>query len=162
MRPLLRAEKRYAELVEVLDALATWEDAIDVRDAALIEAASVAFEQLGDADSAWKRLLPLTEEQNEEAEALLASIARTAQRAAPLAALYVRLAQNAEGEALQAAYWEKAANVFEQDLAQPDQAFEAALRMLAADIGNRSRLELVDRLAVKNKDSRGWRRSTTA
>jgi tetratricopeptide (TPR) repeat protein len=151
LRPLLRAEQRYTELVDVLDALATWEDALDARDAALIEAAAVAYDHLGDADSAWKRLLPLTEEQNEEAETLLASIARRANRALPLSGLYVRLAQNAGGEALQASYWQKAAMVFEQDLNQPDQAFEAALRMLAADIGNRERLELVDRLAVKIK-----------
>jgi tetratricopeptide (TPR) repeat protein len=155
LRPLLRAEQRYAELVEVLDALATWEDALDARDAALIEAASVAFEQLGDADSAWRRLLPLTEEQNEEAEALLASIARKAGRAQQLSALYVRLAQSADGEPAQAEYWEKAATVFEQDLDKPDQAFEAALRMLAVDLNNRARLELVDRLAAK---IRAWKR----
>lgn len=155
LHPLLREEKRYAELVDALDSLATWEDTLDARDGALIEAARVAFEQLGDADSAWKRLLPLAEEQNAEAEVLLSAIAKKAQRAQPLVALYVRLAQDAEETVLQGTYWGKAAALFEEDLAQPEQALEAALRMLATDMTNREALRAVDRLAVKNK---AWKR----
>jgi hypothetical protein len=151
LQPLLRSEQRYAELVDTLDALATWEDALEARDAALIEAASIAFEQLKDAESAWKRLLPLAEEGHAEAEALLASIARKSERTPQLAALYVRLAQNADGARNQVAYWRKAVEVFEQDLQQVEQALEAALRMLAADMSDRGSLELVDRLAIRAK-----------
>jgi hypothetical protein len=151
LQPLLRSEQRYAELVETLDALAAWEDALDARDAALIEAASVAFEHLKDAESAWKRLMPLAEEGHIEAETLLASIARKSERAQPLAALYIRLAQSAEGTRNQIAYWRKAVEVFEQDLQQVEQALEAALRMLAADMSDRDSLELVDRLAIAAK-----------
>ncbi|HMI91371.1 MAG TPA: hypothetical protein VK509_08405, partial [Polyangiales bacterium] len=70
---------------------------------------------------------------------------------APLAALYVELAQQTDDPTAQAAYWGNAAELYEQKLGDHAQALEASLRRLAADLSNRAHLQAVDRLAVSTK-----------
>ncbi|MDD9934385.1 MAG: hypothetical protein OXT09_12320, partial [Myxococcales bacterium] len=149
LRDLLEAEEQWEALVTTLDALSDWEDEFEAREDATIAAALAAFEHLADADGAWKRLLPLVEDRHEQAEEALHQVAKGSGRQAHLAALYVRLAQETEQTELQGIYWRSASEVYEHELGQPDQAFEAALRMLATDLHSPAFLEIVDRLALE-------------
>jgi hypothetical protein len=151
LRKLLQNAERWPELLVTLDALAEWEDDFDDRDEATIAAGRLAFERMQDAQGAWKRLLPLVEERNEQAEQALREVALRAGLQRDLAALYIKLAQETEDPVLMATRWGNAADVFEQELDDPAQALEASLRMLATDLGNRKLLVHVDRLAVKTK-----------
>jgi tetratricopeptide (TPR) repeat protein len=151
LRPLLEAAGDFSTLLATLDELSEWEQDFETRDEARIAAAHVAFERLGDAHGAWRRLLPLVEERNEQAERALQGVARRAGLMPQLAALYVQLAQQSEDPTLQAVYWRCAADVFEDALHDSAQALEAGLRMLATDLGNREYLGYVDRLAIKTK-----------
>jgi hypothetical protein len=119
---LLPRTKRWPELLRSLDALASWEDEFEARERAALEAGRVAFEELGDADGAWRRLEPLVVEGNDEAEKLLRNAALGAERGVRLAGLYVRLAQEAEDKALCASYWQRASRVYEDQLEEPSQA----------------------------------------
>ncbi|HEX2676887.1 MAG TPA: hypothetical protein VHM19_09610, partial [Polyangiales bacterium] len=149
LRARLLGRKRDAELLETLDALASWEDDFEAREAATLEAARVAFEGLHDVDGAWRRLAPLVEECHEDALALLSEIARKSGRSPQLAALCVAAAQEAADPEVQARHWSAAARVFADDVQDPAQALEAALRMLATDLGNREFLAQVDDYAAR-------------
>ncbi len=149
LRTLLQGAGRWPELLASLDALTEWEDDFDARDEATIAAAQVAFERLQDAEGGWRRLVPLVEERNEQAEQALREIAGGAGMQRDLAALYVRLAQETEDPVQAATLWGRAADVFEQALDDPTQALEASLRALATDLENRELLTHVDRLALK-------------
>jgi hypothetical protein len=151
LRALLQAGERWAELLPVLDALAEWEEEFDARDEAAIAGGKLAFARLGDAQGAWQRLRPLLDQHNAEAEAELRALAEQAQLHAPLAALYIELAQQTDDPKVQATYWGNAAEVYERTLGDHAQALEASLRRLAADLGNRAHLDAVDRLAVSTK-----------
>jgi tetratricopeptide (TPR) repeat protein len=147
LRTLLSAEERWAELLAALDALAEWEQDFDARDEATIAAARVAHANLADAEGAFGRLLPLVEQRNEVAEQTLREVALASNMQRQLSALYVKLAQETEDPAVQGRYWRSAAELFERELGEPGQAFEASLRMLATDLSNRDFLTQVDRLA---------------
>ncbi len=147
LRALLTAADRFQELLHVLDALAGLEGEEPARNEATIAAARLAFDHFGDADGAWDRLLPLFEDNVEDAERELHELARKAGREELLASLYVGHAQDATEEGEQARNWAEAARIYEEYLNQPKQALEAALRMLACDLNNRDYLTHVDRLA---------------
>ena len=151
LRPLLEAAADWPTLLTTLDELSEWEQDFETRDEATIAAARTAFEHLADAQGAWRRLQPLVEERNEQAEQLLQEVARSAGLVAELSALYIQFAQQSEDAALQGVYWRSAADVLEHELHDDAQALEASLRMLATDLGNRDFLACVDRLAVKTK-----------
>ncbi len=148
LQTLLASAGRNAELVSTLDALASLEEDFAARDQALLQAARVAFEALHDVDGAWQRLAPLAAECHEDAFALLAEISRKAGRAADLAALCVRAAQEASTQEVQGRMWSAAARVYAEDLHDTTQALEAGLRMLATDLSNRDYLTQVDQYAA--------------
>ena len=151
LRALLQATEQWSELLPVLDALTEWEDDFDARDEAALAGGKLAFERLNDAQGAWQRLRPLMEQHSADAERELRVIAKQAELHAPLAALYVELAQQTDDPAVQARYWGSAAEVYENELGDDAQALEASLRRLAADLGNRTHLDAVDRLATRAK-----------
>jgi tetratricopeptide (TPR) repeat protein len=144
LRPLLEAAGRFAELVATCDALALLEPDIDARNRATLDAAQIAFAQLAEADGAFSRLTPLVEVGLPEAVALLAVIARGAKRSETFAALCVRAAQEAKAIDIQALLWRAAVRTYAEDLANPLQALEAALRLLATDLKSREHLTQVE------------------
>ena len=149
LRAIFERGERWQPLVETLDALGTWEDDFEVRDGAVLQAARLAFEKLDNADGAWNRLLPLVEEGHEAASTLLQEVAQASGRQEAIAALHVRLAQDVEDPHLQGFHWRQAAGVYENQLDNDAQAFEASLRLLAIDLEDQRALELVDRLGGK-------------
>lgn len=149
LRKHLIGRGRDAELLVTLDALAAWEDDFEARESATLEAARVAYESLHDVTGAWDRLAPLVEECHEDALELLSRIARETGRAAELAALLVRAAQEAADPELQGRHWSTAAKVFADDVRDVPQALEASLRMLATDLQNREYLAQVDDYAAR-------------
>jgi tetratricopeptide (TPR) repeat protein len=82
---------------------------------------------------------------------VLREVALGAKLEAPLASLYVDLAQQSDDPATQAAHWGAAADLLENALGDDAQAFEASLRMLATDLENRAYLTTVERLAGKTR-----------
>jgi tetratricopeptide (TPR) repeat protein len=148
-RKLLDGQGRHADLLETLDALATLEDEFDARDAAVLDAARLAFDGLRDVDGAFQRLAPLVQEGHDDASALLLDIARKAGRGAQLAGLHVAAAQDAQDTEAQGRHWSAAARIFADDLGDANQALEAALRMLATDLANRDYLTQVDDYAAR-------------
>jgi tetratricopeptide (TPR) repeat protein len=148
LRALFAAREDWTALRTALDALGAWEDEIEAREEAMLAAARLTFDRLGDANDAWRRLEPMVREGHGAAEEALREVAKKAEREHHLAALYVRIAQESEDAQMQGRYWRSAALVFETALAQPSQALEASLRMLATDLSNRAFLDDVDRLAA--------------
>jgi tetratricopeptide (TPR) repeat protein len=151
MRALLFAAQKWSALLVVLDALKEREESSEARDQSVIEGARIAFERVADVQGAWRRLLPLLEQRNLQAAALLHEIAAQSGRQSELAALYIQLAQRSADGPTQASYWRTAADIFERELHDSNQALEASLRMLATDLDNRDFLAQVDRLAAATK-----------
>jgi hypothetical protein len=106
----------------------------------------VSHEALADSAYAFNKLPALVSEQNAQAEERLVQIARASGRGAQLAGLYVKLAQTAKEPELIASYWQRAADAFDRDAGNPEQALEAALRRLAVETKDRDALAQVDRL----------------
>jgi tetratricopeptide (TPR) repeat protein len=154
MRALLLAAQKWSALLVVLDALREREDSAEARDQSVIEGARIAFQRLADIQGAWGRLLPLLEQRNLQAAALLHEIAGQSNRQSELAALYIQLAQKSVDGPTQANYWRTAADIFERELSDSNQALEASLRMLATDLDSRDFLGHVDRLATATKSFR--------
>lgn len=148
LRPLLEAAGRFAELVATCEALAILDDDPAVRQRATLDAAQIGFTQLGDADGAFARLTPLVEIGLPEALAVLAAVARTSKRSETLAALCVRAAQEAKAIDVQARLWRAAVRTYAEDLENPVQALEAALRLLATDLKSREHLTQVEDCAA--------------
>jgi tetratricopeptide (TPR) repeat protein len=146
LRPLLEAAGRFAELVATCEALAILDDDAAARRRATLDAAQIGFTQLGDADRAFALLTPLVEIGLPEALAVLAAVARTSKRSETWAALCVRAAQEQEAKAIdvQARLWSAAVRTYAEDLANPVQALEAALRLLATDLKSREHLTQVE------------------
>lgn len=151
LHAILPGLERWNELLPVLDALAAREGDASLREQAVLEAARLCCDRLGDVPGGWRRLLPLIEAQRPQAVELLHDITERHGRYAELAALYVRLAQQVQDPAQQGRHWMAAAETFEHRLRDPAQALEASLRLLATDLGNRDYLGRVDRLAVETK-----------
>ena len=151
--PLRRLSKYFEKsedhksLLPVLDGLATWEDDFEARENATLHAAEIAYEKLDDVDAAWERLLPLVQEGHLEAEAILHEYCKRGDRSERLANMHVAMAQEAEDNDAQAHHWMAATRILRDDLQQNERAFEASLRLLAADMGNKQALDTVDGLA---------------
>ncbi|HEX4355470.1 MAG TPA: hypothetical protein VHZ95_21240, partial [Polyangiales bacterium] len=155
LRPLLEATGRFSELVETCKALAELEEEIDARDRARLDAAQIAFAQLNDVDAAMTLLTPLVEEGLPEAIAQMAVVARSAKRSEEFAALCVRAAQQTTAPEVQARLWSAAVRTYAEDLENPVQAFEAALRLLATDLKSREHLTQLEDCAAA---AGGWTR----
>jgi tetratricopeptide (TPR) repeat protein len=151
LKSLLEETQDWTALVATLDALSGLEPGQEDRDAAVVEAADVAFRKLGDAGGAWNRLAPLVQEGHPGAEQAIHKLACSTEREEVLAGTYIRMAQAATDPEEQAAHWKKAAQVYEDYLNNPKQALEAILRMFATDLDNREFLDEVDRVAAKAK-----------
>ncbi len=149
LRDRLAGKQRDAELLAALDALASWEDEFEAREAATLAAARLAHESLHDVNGAWQRLAPLVEECQEDALALLSEIARASGRSTELSALCVRAAQEAADPEVQARHWGAAAKILADDVHDAAQALEAALRMLATDLKSRDYLAQVEEYAAR-------------
>jgi hypothetical protein len=148
LRPHLERQEAWPELVAVLDALALLETTASERRAAGLLAARFAYEKLGDATSAMARLAPLILAADVEAEQLAQRIGRSSDQGRELARLYVLRARQTASSADAEHCWRQAMLIHEQWLAEPIEAFEASLRLLAADPTNRAYLDDVDRLAI--------------
>jgi tetratricopeptide (TPR) repeat protein len=151
---LLESLERWPALVDALDALAGLEQDDTVVSALVRRAADVAWTRLGDGDGAFRRLAERVEDAADaEAEDALRILARAltqgpASGGERLAELYARLAQDeGAGAAGQARRWADAAGVYETYLGDAQRALDAALRALALELGEPSRLAEVDRLA---------------
>jgi tetratricopeptide (TPR) repeat protein len=149
LRRLLEETGRFAELVTTCDALATLEEDPAARDRAILDAAHIAFTQLRNPDAAWRRLLPLVSGAHPNAIQLLCAVARASNRSDELASLCVRAAQEATAPELQGALWAHAARIYRDELGNPAQALEAALRLLATDLKSRDALTQVEESAVQ-------------
>ncbi|MBN1656531.1 MAG: hypothetical protein JXA30_22360 [Deltaproteobacteria bacterium] len=149
LRGLLEKARRYRELVAVLDELSEMEPETEAQIETALAAAEFAHKKLRDLEGAWNRYIPLLRHRVSRAEEALRKIARESRREKQLASIYTALAQQSTEAELSAAHWYHAAEIFETDLNQPEQALEAALRRLALDLANTSYLEEVERLAVK-------------
>jgi len=147
--PLLEQEKRFEELRSVLDTLGTMSIAKHEASAALLRAAQVSMNELGDNEGAWQRLVPrVVDDDDLAAEESLRSLARVAGRGVELAELFVGLAQRAEDDKVQMRRWMDAADAYEILVGSTDKALEAALRAFASQMSNFALLDEVDRLAV--------------
>src|SRR5256885_2100865 len=80
---------------------------------------------------------------------MLSAVARSASRSDELASLCVRAAQEATTAELQGLLWSQAARLFREELANPAQAFEASLRLLATDLKSRDALTQVEESAAQ-------------
>jgi hypothetical protein len=149
LRLRLEPLNRPDELLETYDALALLESESTDRERATMDAATLAFSQLRDVDGAWLRLQSLVERGVPEALQLLRSIARSAGRSTALAALCVRAAQAATSGKIQGRLWAEATRLYAEDLTDPAQALEAALRLLATDLKSRESLTLVEDTAAQ-------------
>jgi len=145
---LLEKTRRYRELVAVLDELAALEEDLEQRVEAELSAAELEHKKLRNLDGAWKRYVAILEYAPGRVEQAVCHIAREIRREEELAGIYTRLAQQSNEAQISANHWYHAAQIFENDLGQPEQAFEAALRRLATDLKNSSYLEEVERLAA--------------
>lgn len=154
LQVVLRELARWPELLQTLDALNERERDPEAREQAVLAAARIASDQLADLPGAWRRLLPLVELGQREATQMLQALAQLHGRQAELAALYVRLAQKNEEPALAAKHWRAATDVFEHELQDFGQAFEASLRLLASDLLDLDSLARVDQLAIKTRSFR--------
>lgn len=141
---LLLGSGRNAELVASYDALSRLEDVPAARTRAALDAARLGFSALGDADGAFARLGPGVEAGDDDAFETLAPIAQQAGRSAELAALCVTAAQRAPDPRRAGKNWRAAALVYSERLGNHAQALEAALRMLATDLGDRAYLSMLE------------------
>ena len=140
------AAERWPELLEVLDGLAALETSDDARAEAVLAAADLATDQLGDAGAALARLSQRVLAFDADAEAKARSVAERGQLLRALANLYVMRAQQASN-ARAAADWRAAAELLER-CAEPKDALEAMLRALAHDMEDALAHDAIDRLAV--------------
>jgi hypothetical protein len=152
---LLLTSGRNAELVASYDALSRLEETTEARTRAALDAARLGFSALKDSDGAFARLGPLVEAGDEDAFEALAPIAQQAGRSAELAALCVTAAQRAPEPKLAGRNWRAAALVYAERLGNYAQALEAALRMLATDLGDRGYLGIVEEYVAHE---RAWPR----
>ena len=141
---LLLGSGRNAELVASYDALSRLEETPAARARAALDAARLGFSALGDADGAFARLGPGVEAGDEDAFETLAPIAQQSGRSAELAALCVTAAQRAPDSKRAGKNWRAAALVYSERLGNHAQALEAALRMLATDLTDRTYLSMVE------------------
>jgi tetratricopeptide (TPR) repeat protein len=141
---LLLGSDRSAELVASYDALSRLEETPPARTRAALDAARLGFSALGDADGAFARLGPGVEAGDEDAFETLAPIAQQSGRSAELAGLCVTAAQRAPDTKRAGKNWRAAALVYAERLGNYAQALEAALRMLATDLTDRSYLSMVE------------------
>jgi tetratricopeptide (TPR) repeat protein len=148
---LLAGTERSAELVASYDALSRLEEAQSARTRAALDAAKLGYSALNDVDGAFERLGPLVEAGDEDAFEALAAIAQEAGRSEALAALCVTAAQRTGDPALSGKNWRAAALVYADCMGVYTQALEAALRMLATDLSDRSYLGMVEDYAVHEK-----------
>jgi hypothetical protein len=149
----LARREAWPEYIVVLDALAQLEPTQAERRAARLAAARTSHEKLQDAAGALTRLGPLIIQADAEAESLALALARPAGLGRELANLYI-LRTRGTSSAVDAQHsWRAIMQIHEEWLEQPSEAFEAALRLLAADPLNRSYLDDVDRLAVRMQAS---------
>ncbi len=148
LRVHLERQRVYAELVQTLDVLSRIEVTQAARDAARLAAARCSFEQLDDAHNALLRLSPLIHAAEREAEALADLVCRP-ELARELAGIYIQRAKQSGNAELARVSWRKVANIHEQWLDEPAEAFEASLRLLGTDPRDRAHLDEVDRLAKK-------------
>jgi hypothetical protein len=141
---LLLGSGRDAQLVASYDALSRLEETPAARSRAALDAARLGFSALGDVDGAFTRLGGAVEAGDEDAFETLAPIAQTAGRSAQLAALCVTAAQRAPDSKRAGKNWRAAALVYAERLGNYAQALEAALRMLATDLTDRTYLSMVE------------------
>jgi len=150
---LLESLERWPALVDALDALAGLEQDDAVVSALVRRAADLAFTRLGDGDGAFRRLAERVEDAADgDAEAALRELARAltdgpVSGGERLAELYARLAKDeGVGAPAQARRWADAAGIYETYLGDAQRALDAALRALALELGDATRLAEVDRL----------------
>ncbi|HKU44519.1 MAG TPA: hypothetical protein VJR89_40440, partial [Polyangiales bacterium] len=148
---LLQGTERSAELVASYDALSRLEETEAARTRAALDAARLGYSALNDADGAFVRIGPLVEAGNEDAFEALADIAQDAGRSDMLAALCVTAAQRTADPALSGKNWRGAALVYAERMGDYGRALEAALRMLATDLTDRTYLGSVEDYAVHEK-----------
>jgi tetratricopeptide (TPR) repeat protein len=148
LKPHLERQAAWLEYVMVLDALSQLESTPAERRSARLLAAGAAHEQLGDAPSSLARLSALVLAGDAEAEQLAQQICRVADLGRELSNLYILRARQATTPADAQHAWREVMYIHEQWLGEPEEAFEASLRLLAADPQNRSYLDDVDRLAT--------------
>ncbi len=151
LRPHLLRQHSYAELVRVLDRLVTLEPTKAARQEALLTAAKLAHEALGDAKAAFHRLSPLVVAGDLEAEHLADSICKAAGLGRELAGLYISRAQHAPNREEARASWRQVVRIHEEWLHEPGEAFEASLRLLATAPDDREYLDEVDRLGTRTE-----------
>ncbi len=156
LAPLLERNRRFADLVAVLDSLADLVGDDAEASALVLRSASLSHAELGDVDGAWQRLEPRMREGDEAAEKALRELARASHRGEQLAEVYVALAQSL-AERDPRARWMDAARVYEQELQDASRALEAVLRGFAIDLSDRSCLDEADRLAER---ANAWSRLT--
>ncbi|HKP62452.1 MAG TPA: tetratricopeptide repeat protein [Polyangiales bacterium] len=148
LRVHLERQAAFTELVQALDVLSRIEDTQQARDAARLAAARCLFERLEEPHSALVRLAPLIQAADREAEQLADLVCKPA-LARELAAVYIMRAKQSSDTELSRISWQKVAQIHEDWLGEPAEAFEASLRLLANDTENPAFLNEVDRLAKK-------------
>ncbi len=91
--PLLSRARRHQELIVALDAIGLLEIDPQARARAVIQAAELAYAKQGDAEGAWRRLVPLVEQQVPEAVSAAIALADKSDRLDPLYDLLERSGQ---------------------------------------------------------------------
>jgi tetratricopeptide (TPR) repeat protein len=148
LRAHLQRQGAFTDLVQVLDVLSRIEDTQSARDTARLAAARCLFHDLEEPHSALVRLAPLIQAADKEAEELADAVCKPA-LARELAAVYITRAKQSTDADLVRISWQKVAQIHEEWLGEPAEAFEASLRLLASDTDNPEFLNEVDRLAKK-------------
>ncbi len=147
---LLEQQQRFEELRSALDTLATLATTDSEASEALLRAARISMNELGDHEGAWQRLVPrVVDVGDPAAEQALLELARIAGWGEQLAELFVGLAQRAEDGQGQTRRWMDAAYAYELLVGSTDQALEASLRAFAKDMSDLHILDEVDRLAAR-------------
>ncbi|HEX4351654.1 MAG TPA: hypothetical protein VHZ95_02045, partial [Polyangiales bacterium] len=141
LRPHLERQAAWSEYVALLDSLSQLEKTPGERRAARLLAARFAHEQLGESNGAFSRLSALVLAGDPEAEELAEQICRIAGLGRELANLFIARARQATTQADSQHSWFAVMRIHEQWLGEPQEAFEASLRLLAADPHNRVYLD---------------------
>jgi tetratricopeptide (TPR) repeat protein len=149
LRPHLERQAAWPELVAVLDSLTVLEPTQMARRTARLSAAKTSYEQLQDAAGALNRLAPLVLAGDAQAEELALTIGQHSDQGHALANLYVQRARHTTSAQDAQHCWQEAMRIYEQWLQEPSEAFEASLRLLAANPHERSHLDAVDRLGLR-------------
>ncbi|MEY4577734.1 MAG: hypothetical protein RL701_2437, partial [Pseudomonadota bacterium] len=146
----LARQGAHQEYVTLLDTLAHLEPNPADRREARLAAARCAYQYLKDSAGALTRVGPLVQAGDPEAERLAEEVAKSAdgQLGRELAALYIVRARQASNPADAEKSWHVVMTIHEDWLDDAAEAFEAALRLLAADPHKRAYLEHVDRLGT--------------